>query len=44
MNMILAVLVLAVVLLQGDRVLAFLSRPAVIGVVQAESPAAAAGL
>jgi len=44
MNMILAVLVLAVVLMQGDRVLAFLSRPAVIGVVQAESPAAAAGL
>ena len=44
MNMILAVLVLAVVLMQGDRVFAFLSRPAVIGVVQADSPAAAAGL
>ncbi len=44
MNMILAVLLLAVVLMQGDRVLAFLSRPAVIGVVQAESAAAAAGL
>ena len=44
MNMILAVLVLAVVLMQGDRVLAFLSRPAVIGVVQADSPAAAAGI
>jgi regulator of sigma E protease len=44
MNMILAVLVLALVLVQGDRVLAFLSRPAVIGVVQADSPAAAAGI
>lgn len=44
MNMILAVLLLAVVLMQGDRVLAFLSRPAVIGVVQADSAAAAAGL
>ncbi|MBP7779211.1 MAG: RIP metalloprotease RseP [Acidobacteria bacterium] len=44
MNMILAVLVLAIVLMQGDRVLAFLSRPAVIGVVQADSPAAAAGI
>lgn len=44
MNMILAVLVLAVVLMQGDRVLAFLSKPAVIGVVQADSPAAAAGI
>ena len=31
MNMILAVVLLAVVLMQGDRVLAFLSRPAVIG-------------
>ena len=39
MNMILAVLLLAVVLSQGDRVLAFLSRPAVIGVVQAGSAA-----
>ena len=44
MNMILAVLLLAVVLMQGDRVLAFLSRPAVIGVVQADSPAAAGGM
>ena len=44
MNMILAVLLLAVVLTQGDRVLAFLSRPAVLGVVQADSPAAAGGM
>ena len=44
MNMILAVVLLAVVLMQGDRVLAFLSRPAVIGVVQAGSPAAAGGM
>ena len=44
MNMILAVLLLAVVLMQGDRVLAFLSRPAVLGVVQAGSPAAAGGM
>ncbi len=44
MNMILAVVLLAVVLMQGDRVLAFLSKPAVIGVVQAGSPAAAGGM
>jgi len=44
MNMILAVLVLALVLMQGDRVLAFLSKPAVIGVVQAGSPAEVAGI
>ena len=44
MNMILAVLLLAVVLAQGDRVLAFLSRPAVIGVVQADSPAERGGI
>ena len=44
MNMILAVLLLAVVLAQGDRVLAFLSRPAVIGVVQADSPAERGGM
>jgi regulator of sigma E protease len=44
MNMALAVILLAVVLMQGDRVLAFLSRPAVIGVVQDGSPAQAAGL
>ncbi len=44
MNMILAVLLLAIVLMQGDRVLAFLSKPAVIGVVQAGSAAAAGGM
>ena len=44
MNMILAVLLLAVVLSQGDRVLAFLSRPAVIGVVQAGSAAEQGGM
>ncbi len=44
MNMILAVILLAIVLMQGDRVLAFLSKPAVIGVVQAGSPAAAGGM
>lgn len=44
MNMVLAVLLLALVLLQGDSVLAFLSKPAVLGVVQPGSPAAAAGL
>jgi regulator of sigma E protease len=44
MNMILAVLLLAVVLAQGDRVLAFLSRPAVIGVVQADSAAERGGM
>ncbi len=44
MNMFLAVLLLAIVLMQGDRVLAFLSKPAVIGVVQAGSAAAAGGM
>ena len=44
MNMVLAVMLLAVVLMQGDRVLAFLSKPAVVGVVQAGSPAAAGGM
>ncbi|MGE0363523.1 MAG: RIP metalloprotease RseP [Vicinamibacterales bacterium] len=44
MNLALAVLLLAVVLSQGDRVLAFLSRPAVIGVVQADSPAERGGM
>jgi regulator of sigma E protease len=44
MNMILAVLLLAVVLSQGDRVLAFLSRPAIIGVVQEGSAAAQGGM
>lgn len=44
MNMILAVLLLAVVLAQGDRVLAFLSRPAVVGVVTPDSPADKGGM
>jgi len=44
MNIVLAVLLLAVVLSQGDRVLAFLSRPAVIGVVQADSAAERGGM
>ncbi|MGD9904544.1 MAG: RIP metalloprotease RseP [Vicinamibacterales bacterium] len=44
MNIVLAVLLLAVVLSQGDRVLAFLSRPAVIGVVQEDSPAERGGM
>lgn len=44
MNMALAVVLLAFVLMQGDSVLAFLGKPAVIGVVQPDSPAATAGL
>ncbi len=44
MNMILAVILLAVVLMQGDRVLAFRSKPATIGLVQAGSPAEAGGM
>lgn len=44
MNMILAVVLLALVLMQGDRVLAFLSKPAVIGVVAEGSAAEAAGI
>jgi regulator of sigma E protease len=44
MNLLLAVVLLAVVLLQGAPVLAFLDRPAVIGAVQAGSPAEKAGI
>ena len=44
MNMILAVVLLALVLMQGDRVLAYLSKPAVIGVVAEGSAAATAGI
>ncbi len=44
MNLVLAVVLLAFVLLQGADVLAFLDRPAVIGAVQAGSPAEKAGL
>jgi regulator of sigma E protease len=44
MNLILAVVLLAVVLMQGADVLAFLDQPATIGMVQAGSPAEKAGL
>jgi regulator of sigma E protease len=44
MNLGLAVIVLAVVLMQGATVPAYLSRPALVGVVQPESAAEKAGL
>jgi regulator of sigma E protease len=44
MNLLLAVVVLAFVLLQGADVLAFLDRPAVVGAVQPGSPAEKAGI
>jgi regulator of sigma E protease len=44
MNLLLAVVLLAVVLMQGDEVLAFLDEPARVGVVLPDSPAARAGL
>ena len=44
MNLLLAVVLLAFVLLQGADVLAFLDRAAVIGAVQAGSPADKAGI
>jgi len=44
MNLVLAVVVLWVVLLQGAEVLAYLDQPARIGMVQADSPAAKAGI
>jgi regulator of sigma E protease len=44
MNLGLAVILLAVVLMQGDEVLAFLDEPARIGVVQPGSPAERAGI
>jgi regulator of sigma E protease len=44
MNIILAVVLLAVVLMQGADVLAYLDRPAVVGAVQAGSPAERAGI
>jgi regulator of sigma E protease len=44
MNLVLAVVLLAVVLLQGADVLAFLDRPAVVGAVQPGSPAEKAGI
>ena len=44
MNLGLAVIVLAVVLMQGATAPAYLSRPALVGVVKSESPAEKAGL
>jgi regulator of sigma E protease len=44
MNLVLAVVLLAFVLLQGASVLAFLDRPAVVGAVQPGSPAEKAGI
>jgi regulator of sigma E protease len=44
MNILLAVVLLAVVLMQGAEVLAYLDRPAAVGAVQAGSPAERAGI
>ena len=44
MNILLAVVLLAVVLMQGVAVLAYLEKPAVVGIVQRGSPAERAGL
>lgn len=44
MNILLAVVVLAAVLMQGANVLAYLDQPAVVGAVQPGSPAERAGL
>ena len=44
MNILLAVILLAVVLMQGADVLEFLDKPAVVGAVQAGSPAEKAGI
>ncbi len=44
MNLVLAVVLLAVVLMQGANVLAYLDRPAVVGMVQPGSPAEVAGI
>ena len=44
MNLALAVVLLAVVLMQGDQVPAFEDEPVVIGRVEADSPAERAGL
>src|SRR3954470_1915139 len=44
MNLLLAVVLLALVLMQGADVLAYLDRPAVVGAVQAGSPAEKAGI
>src|SRR5690349_2189384 len=44
MNIILAVVLLSVILMQGADVLAYLDRPAVVGAVQPGSPAQKAGI
>jgi regulator of sigma E protease len=44
MNLLLAVVLLAVVLMQGAEVPAYLDRPATVGVVEPDSPAARAGV
>mgnify|MGYP001244678871 CR=1 FL=1 len=44
MNIVLAVVLLAVVLMQGADVLAYLDRPAAVGLVQPGSPAERAGI
>jgi regulator of sigma E protease len=44
MNLVLAVVLLAVVLMQGADVLAYLDRPAAVGMVQPGSPAERAGI
>ena len=44
MNLLLAVVLLAVVLMRGAEVLAYLDQPAVVGAVQAGSPAEKAGI
>src|SRR5689334_9687133 len=44
MNLVLAVVLLALVLMRGADVLAYLDRPAVVGAVQAGSPAEKAGI
>ena len=44
MNIILAVVLLALILMRGATTLFYLDQPAVVGVVQADSPAAKAGI
>jgi regulator of sigma E protease len=44
MNIVLAVIVLAIVLMQGATAPAYMDKPALVGVVQAESPAERAGI
>ena len=44
MNILLAVVLLALILMRGARVPAYLDQPAIVGAVQAESPAEKAGI